>query len=137
MGQNSRRRVGGFHLLHGYNGYRRADPLFCSANSLTTTCGHAYCFGMRPFHQAAAAGQDYQSVCVYRVWSHQRADNICIPVPRVGLCTQTGSTLCVRSSPSSKHVHEFPIESCPARQGGGRQGGPQTVDLSREGRSLG
>jgi len=121
------------HLLYGCDGHRRADPLVRSANSLTTTCGHFYCLRLRSFQQPAAASQDHQAACVYRVWSHQPADAICIPVQGLCLCTQTGSAWWVRSSPSSKHVHGFAIGSCPARQGEGCQGGLRTVDLSRDG----
>jgi len=110
---------------------------FRSANSLTTTCRHAYCFRLRSFQQLAATPQDHQAGCVYRVWSHQRADDIRIPVQGLCLCTPTGSAWWVRSSPSSKHVHGFAIGFCPARQGRGSLGGPRTVDLSRDGWSTG
>ena len=125
------------HLLHRGDGHRRADPLVHSGNLLTTTCAYAYFFRLTSFQQPATGPDDYQPSCGYCVWSHQRADDILIPVQALCLCIQTGSAWWAPSAPSSRHVHRSAIESCPALQGPGCLGGPQTVDLSRDGRSVG
>jgi len=125
--------VGGeSRLLHLCDGPRSPDPLVRSAHSLTTTCGHAYCFPLRSFPQRAPPPQASQAVWMFPVWSHKPADNISIHVHGPCLCTETGSAWGVRSSSSSKHVHMFASESCPAWQGEGSPGGPQTVKLSRD-----